>query len=308
MSTEDEDKDVRTKTAKFWLAFRSGRMPLSSLPRFLFNDLYGFMEARNFVDQHRQVDSFWELVNNGQVQSDQMPVKLEHAIDAAKKHGAEHFFPSGTYAAPSEHLKAVGVHELGLYSLCLRLPNEMVANWSGHWLWKDQEKSTDVQDRFFTVTSDETDEESTAEQESKTIDQFDNAKVLLSHALLFRPPEVKTADEEDDKKYQCALVDPSRGATEVRVKDLAEEEECCCLMNEPRPGHMANCMSISTIFTTETKLHRRYQLIIVTGVPVLAGEELLMHYGAGYERDYPVGEPCTQMFQAMPVRSTFADK
>ena len=136
----------------------------------------------------------------------------------------------------------------------------------------------------------------------------DECEILVQDGLEYKVVSVTKMDNEEDKKYQVALVDPSRGETEVRVKDLAEEEECCCLMNEPRPGHMANCMSISTIYTTETKMHRRYQLLIVTGVPVMPGEELLMHYGTGYEREYPVGEPCTQMFDSMPVRSTFADK
>ena len=91
--------------------------------------MYGFVEARAFLDQHREVDAFWEQLNADQLQPGQIPSKLEHAVQAARKQGAEYFFSSGTYAAPSEHLKAVGVNELGLYASSFHYVQHSLSMW-----------------------------------------------------------------------------------------------------------------------------------------------------------------------------------
>lgn len=93
-----------------------------------------------------------------------------------------------------------------------------------------------------------------------------------------------------------ALVDPCWGEKTLDLNKVKENNEPFALMNEPSPGMVANCEILSHFNTKERNLDHRLALWVISGIPILPNQEMLLHYGESYARSYPVGDPCPMIF------------
>lgn len=238
------------------------------------------MEARFFVVSHLLDEGFWAAVNANKHADLRMPNALRRAIDVARNNDVVYFFKSGFYVAPSGVVPQVdGRVEYGLFSLLFFLPKEFMGPWLGNWLWKTCAGY----------------KRSPHSKRAYSLSQYSNYSMIKKYGMQY----IAQNGVE-------ALVDSCWGKEELDMNLVKEFNSPFCLINEPAPGLVANCESISHVNSLEKDIRLRYSLWVVTGLPVLPNEEFLIHYGASYDRDYLVGDMCPEVFDC-PVRCSLVE-
>merc|ERR1719291_241358 len=101
-----------------------------------------------------------------------------------------------------------------------------------------------------------------------------------------------------------AIIDAYRGRATLSLEQVRKHNEPFGFVNEPSLGQTANCEAESLINKLEDRESgNRYALMVVSMVPLLPGQELLVHYGRHYDRAYAVGKGCPRLFAGLPIQS-----
>jgi len=195
----------------------------------------------------------------------------------------EYISPSGVFVAPS----TVCPSELGLYSLQLIYPSEILGVFAGQWLW-ERGKGIFTRSRA-------------ADEKARPLSEFPNSDAIHKYGMRFQ-----NTDIIDGRKTEVtAIIDPCHGAKTLTVKQVRELDEPFGIMNEPGVGQTANCEVQSRINVLEpTDDEDRYNLLVVSTLPMLPCAELLIHYGQKYDRSYAVGRKSPTLFTPLPARSS----
>jgi len=270
---------------KWWTEARQGVVRLSLTPSLVAAELREFHEVRHFLTVRAQDVRLWTAINASgrNLASLDLPPALLSAIRQAKHRGAKYISPSGVFVAPS----MVCPGELGLYSLQLFYPSEILGVFAGQWLW-ERGKGIFTRSRA-------------ADEEARPLSDFPNSDAIHKYGMRFQNTDII----DGVKTEVTAVIDPCHGAKTLTVKQVRELDEPFGLMNEPGVGQSANCEVQSRINVLEpTDDEDRYNLLVVSTLPLLPCAELLIHYGQKYDRSYAVGRKSPTLFTALPVGSS----
>ena len=174
-----------------------------------------------------------------------------------------------------------------MFSLFLLFLEEFIGTWAGDWWWESS-SAKDHYSRQKGATS------------ALPFRKIPNCQAIKRFAMGFCNEDEVTCQ----RSIVAALVDTCRGAGTLELCEVKRRDEPFGFINEPPPSCVANCETQSRVNALEpVDSALRYQIMLLSKLPLMPCQELLMHYGSTYDRNFAVGEGCPALFLALPLQS-----